>query len=119
MAQHAPSLASATPGSPPRTTRLRFLPLLVIAADLALVGAHVAHYPQLFDALGAAGYVTEPTIMLLLYVPLWLWLTSLPGESRRDALDAGLLIGAITGLLEIVDITLETFVDLSGAASLL
>ncbi len=114
-----PMLARETAARQPHAAALRAVLLLAVAVDGGLVVLHIIQYPRLLDAPGSAVYVAEPAVMLCAYIGIWLWLTSLPGESRRRALTIGIVVGVLTGVLEIVDITLETFVDFSGVANIL
>jgi hypothetical protein len=119
MSRRSPVVARLPEIRMPRADSLRAALLLAIAVDFGLIASHILHYSRLLDMPGSALYIIEPAVMLLAYVALWLWLTSAPAGPRRAALSLGLVFGALTGVMEMVDITLETFVDLSGAASIL
>lgn len=107
-------------GSLARRERVpRFLLLACVVVDLALIALHVALYPELLAQPGGALYIAEPVTLLVVYVGIGLWLTAMSRAGARTALRIGVGFGLMTGAMEVVNLTLETFTDLSGAASIL
>jgi hypothetical protein len=82
--------------------------LCLIAADLLMESIAVTRYPRLFSQPGAATFVAEPALALLIYAAVALWLTWTHRLSsvrlRRLILGAGL----VTGALEVLAIVGES-----------
>ncbi len=98
--------------------RVRTLFLLGIGLDLGLIGLQVALYPALLAQPGSLGYVAEPIVLLLVYGAIGAAMTThvAPADqpTRLATLSLGMAFGLLTGGLWIVNLTLETFVDLSS-----
>lgn len=86
----------------------------LVACDLAQVAARVATYPSLLRWPGAGGYIAEPVASLagyaLVIVTLALVVRRVP--ALGNALWVGTVVGATGGLLEIVDISIESLLSL-------
>lgn len=97
----------------------RWLLLVVIILDMALIAFRVLLYNPLFAQRDALIFVLEPVILLLVYGGIVLAATGNPSPDRLLALRLGAVIGFITGLMWIANLALETFTDLSGLPSIL
>lgn len=93
-----------------------FLAVLVI--DLALLITAVLAYRPFLDQPRSAVYLLEPVAMLLVYaVAAWVMGHVATPDQRRVMRVAG-IVGAATGALEVANISVETFTDLSGPGNL-
>lgn len=98
--------------------RLRIGVMAVILLDLLLIGGQLAVYQPLLAQPGALNYVLEPVVLLLAYAAATLWITGPANAARHVALREGTLIGLIGGMLFIVNLASETFLDLAAPANL-
>ncbi len=98
--------------------QLRMAVVVVILLDLALIGGQVLLYQQLLAQPNAITYVLEPVLGLLAYAVATLWITSPADPARRIALREGTIIGLIGGVLFVINLASETFLDLPAPASL-
>ncbi len=109
----------------PVARRSKQIPLLagavlaLLLLNLGLIAVRVLLYPPLLAQSDSTVYIAEPTVLLLIYAALTLALTWQADPNRQTALRVGTVVGLIAGLLWIVNLTIETFVDLSGPASIL
>ncbi len=104
-----------------RTGWLRWLRIGVMAVvllDLLLIGGQIVVYQPLLAQRNALTYVLEPVALLLAYTAATLWITGSANAARRIALREGTLIGLIGGILFIINLASETFLDLATPASL-
>lgn len=90
--------------------------LLSGVVSLAMVAAQVSRYPALLGMAGGPASVLEPTVLLLLYVPLVIWATGDLGGKYQAALHVGTAVGLACGVLEVVHIAVEGFADLEPGA---
>lgn len=95
--------------------RPRALLLFAITLNFLLIAVRALLYSPLWAQPGAVTYVLEPVVLLLVYGGIVLWATA--GGGHRVALSNGAAVGLITGLMWIVNLTLETFSSLSGLAA--
>ncbi|GAC1634867.1 MAG: hypothetical protein NVS4B2_21920 [Chloroflexota bacterium] len=95
--------------------RLRDAVLAVVVLDLALIGGRVLLYPSLLSQRGALVYVLEPVALLLVYAAIAVWITRPSMGGGRVALRPATIMGLGTGVLWIVNLSLETFAGISGA----
>jgi hypothetical protein len=79
----------------------------------------VARYPAYFAQPNAFFYALEALASLMIYATIALLTTRQINAQTTVALRAGLLFGLLAGCLWLVNLTLETFADLGGAASIL
>jgi hypothetical protein len=96
---------------------VRIALLVGIALDLGLIAAHLLLYPALLAQPGAMQYVAEPVIALLVYAVIVYAVTAVSANAasaRRATLGLGMVFGLITGALWLLNLTLETFANLSG-----
>jgi hypothetical protein len=96
---------------------MRIALLVGIALDLGLIGAHLLLYPSLLAQPGAIRYIAEPVILLLGYAVIVYLVTAVnanTASARRATLRLATVFGLITGALWLVNLTLETFTNLSG-----
>src|SRR5690242_1132369 len=98
-----------------RTMRIALL--VAIALDLGLIGAHILLYPLLLAQPNSIRYIAEPLVLLVGYAVIVHVATAANAgvaSARRATLSLGMVFGVITGALWLVNLTLETFVNLSG-----
>lgn len=93
--------------------------LALISVNVALVALNVALYSAFFAQPGALIYLLEPLALLIMYTVIALLTTRRIGPQREMASRTGLLFGLLTGGLWLINLTLETFTDLSGIAGIL
>lgn len=98
-----------------RLSARRFL-LASIALSLAMVAVGTILHPQVLRMPGGAAAVLQPTVLLLLCVPLVTWATGDGSPKRVAALRIGTAIGLCCGVLEIVHIGVEGFANLGARA---
>jgi predicted benzoate:H+ symporter BenE len=98
--------------------RLRLLMLAGILLNLALIGGQLLRYPPLLVQPNALTYVAEPVVGLAVYVAVTLGVTNRAGSARRLALRIGSTIGVAGGILFVINLASETFLDLPAPASL-
>jgi hypothetical protein len=98
--------------------RLRLIMLVGILLNLALIGGQLLLYPPLLARPNALTYVLEPVVGLLIYAVVTLGVTHQVGPKRRLALRIGSVIGVISGILFVINLASETFLDLPAPASL-
>jgi hypothetical protein len=99
--------------------RVRNALLALLGLNIALMALNVALYPAFFAQPNALLYLLEPMALLIVYAAIAL-LTTRQAVLRTDvALHVGLLFGLGSGCLWLVNLTLETFTNLSGAAGIL
>jgi hypothetical protein len=98
---------------------VRYALLALICVNVALVALNVALYPAFFAQAGALIYLLEPFPLLFTYALIALFTTRRNDPQPSMALRAGLLFGLFTGCLWLLNLTLETFTDLSGGVSIL
>jgi hypothetical protein len=99
--------------------RVRNALLALIGLDVAFVALNVALYPAFFAQPNALLYLLEPMALLIVYAAIALLTTRQTGLQTEVALRVGLLFGLGAGCLWLVNLTLETFTNLSGAAGIL
>jgi len=92
--------------------------LAVLGADVALVAAGVIGYPAFLGQRGSVAYLAGPVVLLAVYAVLVLAATRSASVDRRRVLRTAALVGLALGALETVNISVETFTGLSGAANL-
>ncbi len=97
---------------------MRAMLLTVLGVDLVLIAACVLSYRPFLSQPGSLGYLAGPVALVLVYAAAVLVVTRLFGSARRRVLRTAAMVGAGLGLLEVVNISVETFTDLSGGASL-
>ncbi|MGZ3639268.1 MAG: hypothetical protein ACXVCX_15680 [Ktedonobacterales bacterium] len=99
--------------------RLRWIVLAALAVDLALIGVRVALYTPLLAQPGSIVYIAEPVALLLAYAALVWWITANATAPRSIALTVGITSGLLSGVLWLVNHTVETFTTLSGSIGIL
>lgn len=99
--------------------RLRFILVALLALNLLLIGVRVVLYRPFFVQPDSLMYVLEPSVLLLIYIGVVFAVTANDGADRWRAVRTGTAMGVITGAMGVVNLTLETFVALSGAANIL
>jgi hypothetical protein len=82
-----------------------------LGVDAALVVIAVLRYPAYFRQPGSVAYLIEPLVLLAVYAVVVI------ATARRVPRGAA-LVGLGLGVLEIVNISVETFTGLHGAANL-
>jgi hypothetical protein len=92
--------------------------LAVLGADGALVVAGVIGYPAFLGQRGSVAYLAEPVVLLAVYAVVVFAATRSASVDRRRVLRTAALVGLALGVLETVNISVETFTGLSGAANL-
>lgn len=92
--------------------------LAVLGVDVAVIAAGVIGYPSFLDQRGSVAYLAEPVVLLAVYAVVVLAATRSASVDRWRMLRAAALVGLGLGTLETVNISVETFTGLSGAASL-
>jgi hypothetical protein len=92
--------------------------LAVLGVDVVLVAAGVIGYPSFLNQRGSAAYLTEPTVLLAVYAVVALAAIRPASADRRRVLRAAAMVGVALGTLEMLNISVETFAGLSGAANL-
>jgi hypothetical protein len=93
--------------------------LTLIGLNIGLMALNVAHYPAFFAQPGALAYLLEPLAVFGAYLAIALFTTRWTGPQGDVAARVGLSFGLLTGCLWLVNLTLETFTDLSGGAGIL
>ena len=92
--------------------------LAVLGVDAALVAAGPIGYPAFLNQRGSVAYLAEPIALLAVYTVVVLAATRSVSSDRGRVLRVAALVGIALGVLEIVNISVETFTGLSGAANL-
>lgn len=92
--------------------------LAVLGVDAALVAAGLIGYPAFLNQRGSVAYLVEPIALLAVYTVVVLAATRSVSAARGRVLRAAALVGVVLGVLEIVNISVETFTGLSGGANL-
>src|SRR4051812_25455753 len=92
--------------------------LAVLGVDAALVAAGLMGYPAFLNQRGSVAYLAEPIALLAVYTVVVLAATRSVSADRGRVLRVAALVGVALGVLEIVNISVETFTGLSGAANL-
>jgi len=116
----APMLGLRTRQDPsPIPIWLRRGVLVAVLLDVALVGGLALRYRPLLAQPDATRYLLEPLILLLVYAAFGIWLGTLRSTSHRIALEVGVALGLLTGALWLVNLTTETFTDLTGRLGIL
>jgi hypothetical protein len=98
---------------------LRGALLTLIGLNIALMALNITLYPAFFAQPGALFYLLEPLASLIVYAVIAFLMTRRISPQADVASRAGLLFGLLTGCLWLVNLTLETFTNISGAASIL
>jgi hypothetical protein len=93
--------------------------LALLGVNVTLIALNVALYPAFFAQPNALLYLLEPLALLVVYALIALLTTRQFGPRREVASRVGLLFGLLTGCLWLINLTLETFTDLSGSAGIL
>jgi hypothetical protein len=83
------------------------LGLLLVA--VLLLGARVALYPDLLQQPGALVYLLGPLALLVCYGVLVVLLTRSKQSEERQALAVGTVVGLLSALLWLINLTLEVF----------
>jgi hypothetical protein len=76
---------------------LRFLMILLAAASLGILGAHLWPWQEIANLPGNGTVAYDPAITLLLYIGLTYWIASGIKPETQKALSAGALIGLLAG----------------------
>ena len=92
--------------------------LAILGLDIVLVGVGVANYPAFLRQPGSLAYLAEPLVLLVIYVAVVLAVTGRTGRDQRRLLWAAAIVGLATGAMEVANISVETFTNLSGPANL-
>ena len=98
--------------------QLRMIVLALILLDLLLMSGQLLLYQPLLAQPNAFIYILEPVIGLLAYAAATFWLTRTADPARRTALREATAIGLIGGVLFVINLAAETFLDLPAPASL-
>jgi hypothetical protein len=93
--------------------------LTLIGLNVALIVLNVALYPAFLTQPDAFSYLLEPLASLAAYAVIAFLTTSRISPQTDMAARVGLLFGLLTGCLWLINLSLETFTDLSGGASIL
>jgi hypothetical protein len=96
---------------------MRSAMLAVLGVDVALVAAGVIGYPSFLNQRGSVASLAEPMVLLAVYAVGVLTAVRFTSADRR-VLRAAAMVGVALGALEMVNISVETFAGLSGAANL-
>ncbi len=99
------------------TQALRWTLLVVVALDLLLVFGRALSFPGFFSMPDSVLYVLEPVALLLVYAGLAAWLRKTAGPIWQVPLQLGTIVGLCSGALWVVNISLESLVDLGRPAS--
>ncbi|MFB9237641.1 hypothetical protein ACFFWC_19130 [Plantactinospora siamensis] len=92
--------------------------LAVLGVDAALVTAGLVGYPAFLDQRGSVAYLVEPIALLAVYAVVVFAATRSLSADRARVLRVAALVGVALGVLEMVNISVETFAGLSGATNL-
>jgi hypothetical protein len=98
---------------------LRNALLTLIGLNMALLALNVALYPAFFTQPNALSYLLEPLALLFVYALIMFLTTRRISPQAEVAARVGLLFGLLAGCLWLVNLTLETFTNLSRAAGIL
>ena len=98
---------------------LRGALLTLIGLNTALMALNIALYPAFFAQPGALFYLLEPLASLIVYAVIAFLTTRRISPQADVASRVGLLFGLLTGCLWLVNLTLETFTNISGGAGIL
>ncbi len=93
---------------------LRYALLFSVALNLALIVARVLLYTSLLAQPNAQLFVLEPVVLLLIYAAIAFAMTAKRDERWHTIRRVGTIIGLITGMMWIVNLSLETFSRFSG-----
>jgi hypothetical protein len=93
--------------------------LTLVGLNIALIALNVAHYPTFLAQPNALSYLLEPLASLAVYAMVAFLTTRWSGPQGDVAWHVGILFGLLTGCLWLSNLTLETFMSLSGVASIL
>lgn len=93
---------------------LRFVLLMVIACDFALICCRVLLYTPFVRQHNALTYFLEPVALLIVYAGIALATTTNTRPQRHVAARIGIVVGLLTGVLWIINLALETFSDAAG-----
>ncbi|MHB8648028.1 MAG: hypothetical protein ACYDAR_19775 [Thermomicrobiales bacterium] len=96
------------------TTWLRFLLLVAIACDFALICLRVLLYTPLVRQHNALIYLLEPVALLIIYAGIAFAITTSTSPQRDAAARMSMVVGLLTGVLWIINLALETFSDVAG-----
>jgi hypothetical protein len=91
--------------------------LAVLTADLVLVAVGVLSYRTFLSQPGGLGYLAPPVGLLLVYAAVVLAATRSTNAAHRRFLWVAAVVGSCLGLLEVVNISIETFTGLAGGAN--
>ena len=91
--------------------------LAAIALNLALVLGRAFSFPGFFSMPDSALYLLEPLALLLVYAGVALFLHKLASPAWHLPLHLGALVGVCLGALEVVNISLESLVNMNKPAS--
>jgi hypothetical protein len=97
---------------------MRWTFLAVLAADVALVAFGVLMYRPFLSQPGSLVYLAEPLGLIVVYGAVVLTAARATRSVPRRILRVATVIGSCLGLLEVVNISVETFTRLSGGANL-
>jgi hypothetical protein len=92
--------------------------LTVIGLDLVLVAGSALSYRPFFSQPESLSYLAKPVALLLLYATAVVIVTRSQHPAQRRGLRVAAVIGCACGLVEMVNISVETFGDLAGGAKL-
>lgn len=98
---------------------LRYAGLAIILLDLALIGVRVLRSPSFFGQPGAHEYLLAPALLLVVYAGMALAITARVSAPRSVALRTGTTLGLLAGALWVVNLSVETFTNLSNAFGIL
>jgi hypothetical protein len=97
---------------------MRWTLLAVLAADAALVALGVLMYRPFLAQPGSLIYLAEPLGLIVVYGALVFVATGATSPLPRRILSIATIIGCCLGLLEVANISVETFTGLSAGSNL-
>jgi len=98
---------------------LRGALLTLIGLNITLMALNIALYPAFFTQPNALFYLLESLASLIVYAVIAFLTTGRISSQADVASRIGLLFGLLTGCLWLVNLTLETFTNISGGAGIL
>jgi hypothetical protein len=98
---------------------LRGALLTLMGLNIALMALNVTLYRGFFAQPNAVLYLLEPLALFVVYAVIAFLTIRRISPQAEVAARAGLLFGLLTGCLWLVNLTLETFTNLSGGGSIL
>ncbi len=89
----------------------------LLLLNCTLIVAQVLLYPPLLAQPGSTLYILEPLVLLIVYAGLMWTFTRRATQDRQAALRVGTLLGLLGGVLWIVNLAAETFLNGAGVAT--